>query len=123
MTKPTYQDANILLKLMKLSTMAGLSAATNWMWSDQFILDYEDFIKKYPVGSEEYGKVSKICGHYETIGTLWKHKLINEELLFDWLAVDLVWNRVKGIALGVRQESGESRIFENFEAMANAAMV
>jgi len=123
MTKPTYQDANILLKLMKLSTMAGLSAATNWMWSDQFILDYEDFIKKYPVGSEEYGKVSKICGHYETIGTLWKHKLINEELLFDWLAVDLVWNRVKGIALGVRQESGEPRIFENFEAMANAAMV
>ena len=84
---------------------------------------YKEFIKRYPVGSEEYSKFSKICGHFETIGTLWKHKLINEELLFDWLAVDMVWNRVKGVALGVRQESGEPRLFENFEAMANAATV
>ena len=123
MTKPTYQDTTILLHLMQMSIMAGLSKAMNWMWSDQFILDYNNFINKYPVGGEEYGKFSKICGHYETIGTLWKHKLINEELLFDWLAVDIIWNRVKEVALGVRQESGEPRLFENFEAMAKAATV
>ena len=123
MTKPTYQDAQLLLELMKLHSMAGLSEAGNWVWSNQFVLDYKEFIKRYPVGSEEYSKLSKICGHFETIGTLWKHKLINEELLFDWLAVDMVWNRVKGVALGVRQESGEPRLFENFEAMANAATV
>jgi len=123
MSNPTHQDAILMLQLMQLHSMAGLSEAMNWIWSDQFILDYSDFVKKYPIGSEENIKVSKICGHFETIGTLWKHNLINEELLFDWLAVSMVWDRVKGYALGVRQVSGEPRLYENFEAMAKAAAV
>ena len=123
MAKPTHQDATLVLQLMQLHSMAGLSEAMNWIWSEQFILDYDNFIKKYPVGSKENIKVSKICGHFETIGTLWKHELINEELLFDWLAVAMVWDRVKGYALGVRQVSGEPRLYENFEAMAKAASV
>ena len=123
MEKPTYQDATLVLQLMQLHSMAGLSEAMNWIWSDQFIFDYADFIKKYPIGSEENISVSKICGHFETIGTLWKYKLINEELLFDWLAVAMVWNRVKGFALGVRQVLGEPRLYENFEAMVKAAAV
>ena len=123
MAKPTHQDAELLLQLVQLHSTAGLSEAMNWIWSDHFILDYDNFIKKYPAGTYENIKVSKICGHFETIGTLWKHKLINEELLFDWLAVAMVWDRVKGFALGVRQESGEPRIYENFEAMAKVATV
>lgn len=121
MTKPTSQDATILLQLMQIHALADLSEANNWIWSDQFIVDYVNFIKKYPSGTEENKKVSKICGHYETIATLWKHKLINEELLFDWLAVDMVWERVKGYAIGIRQAYNEPRLFENFEAMAKAA--
>jgi len=31
-----------------------------------------------------------------------------------------VWDRIKGFALGVREQSGEPRIYENFEAMAKA---
>lgn len=123
MVKPTYQDATLILQLMQLHSMAGLSEAMNWIWSDQFISDYADFVKKYPANSEENVKVSKICGYFETIGTLWKHKLINEELLFDWLAVAMVWDRVKGFALGIRQVAGEPRLYENFEAMSKAAAV
>ena len=84
MTKPTYHDAKLLLQMMQLHAMAGLSEAMNWIWSDQFIPEYADFVKKYPTGSEESMKASKVCGHFETIGTLWKHQLINEELLFDF---------------------------------------
>jgi hypothetical protein len=93
----------------------------NWLWSDQFISDYAEFVKKYPLGSKENIKASKICGHYETIGTLWKHGLINQDLLFDWLSVAAVWDRIKGFAIGVRQEAKEPRLYENFEAMAKAA--
>jgi hypothetical protein len=121
MSKPTHQDASLILQLMQIHAMNDLSVANSWLWSDQFIPDYEEFTKKYPAGSEENRNISKICGHFETIGTLWKHNLINEELLFDWLAVAMIWERVKGYALGARQASGEPRLFENFEAMAKAA--
>lgn len=120
MVKPTHQDAIIMLRLYQLSAIAGLGEAINWMWSDNFITDYAEFIKKYPPGSEGNEKATRICGYYETIGTLYKNGLFNEELLFDWLAVYLVWDRIKDFAIGLREEAGEPRIFENFEAMAKA---
>jgi len=120
MAKPTYQDAALMLQLAQWWAASGLSEAVNWMWSDQFIPDYTEFVKKYPPGSEGFGNTSKICSWYETIGTLYKHELFNEELLFDWLAISLVWDRIKGFALGCREQTGKPQTYENFEAMAKA---
>jgi hypothetical protein len=120
MAKPTHEDAVLMIQLAEMGVTSGTQDATNWLWSDEFIPDYTDFVKKYPPGSEGYLKANKICAYFETIGTLHKHGLFNEDLLFDWLAVSMVWNRIKGFALGVRQEAGEPRLYENFEAVAKA---
>ncbi len=42
------------------------------------------------------------------------------ELLFDWLAIGAVWERTKSYAVAWREETGEPRMYENFEAMAIA---
>jgi hypothetical protein len=118
MAKPTYQDATLLIQLAQWGSASGVPEASSWMWSDQFIPDYAEFVKKYPPGSEGFTNASKICGWFETIGTLYKQGLFNEELLFDWLAVNLVWDRIKGFALGVREQSGEPQMYENFKALA-----
>ena len=97
--------------------------ALNWLWSDQFVVDYEEFAKKYRFGSEGRDSVAKICGAFETLGTLYKHGLFNEDLLFDWLVVPMVWERIKGYALGVRLEAGNPGIYENFEALAAAILM
>ena len=120
MAKPSYQDATLILQIAQWASSEGIIAATNWMWSDEFIPDYSEFIKKYQRGSEEYNKASKICACMETIGTLYKHNLINEELLFDWLAISLTWEGIKGFALGIRDGLGEPRLYENFEAIVKA---
>jgi len=116
MSNPTYQDASLIIQMMQLSST--MDTANSWIHSEKFIPDYRDFISKYPQGSDEYGYVAKVCGWFETLGTFYKHKLINEELLFDWLAVNFMWEKLKGFALGVREESNFPRFYENFEAMA-----
>ena len=120
MTKPTHQDANLMLQLYQVWAEMELSEAVGWIWSDEFIPDHAELVSKYPPGSEGYGKASKLCHWFETLGTLYKHGLFNEELLFDWLAVGLVWERLKGFPLGLREDAGDPRLYENFEAMANA---
>ena len=80
--------------------------------------NYDEFIAKYPRGSKEYGKATKGCGWFESIGTLYKQGLFNGELLFDWLTVKLPWSRLSGFAMGVRDAAEEPRLYENFEAMA-----
>jgi hypothetical protein len=90
------------------------------MFSDEFTPDYAEFLKKHPAGSEGWAKAFKILAWYETVGTLYKHGLINEDLLFDWMAAYDVWDRMKGIALGHREQTGDAAMWENFEAMAKA---
>ena len=116
MTKPTHDDAQIMLQLVR----AWPTEATDWVWSDEFDPDHDEFAGKHPRAGEEASKIRAILNWYETIGTLYKHGLLNEELLFDWLAISHVWDRMKSHALAWREESGEPRMYENFEAMANA---
>jgi hypothetical protein len=94
--------------------------AANWVFSDEFIANCAEYMDKHPPESEGFNKVSKVCTFEETVGTLYKHGLLNEELLFDWLAASFMWERVKGFALEQRERFGLSGLYENFEAMAKA---
>ena len=116
MGKPTHEDATVMLQLVHDWPFE----AAHWIWTDEFEPDPAEFAAKQPRGDEGRAFLAAVLNWYETIGTLYKHGLINEDLLFDWLAIDMVWERVKGHALEHRQESGEPRMFENFEAMAEA---
>jgi len=116
MTKPTYDDAEVMLRLMQMYPVD----AANYIWSDEFIPDHDEFVAKQAGRPEAGGSIRAVLGWFESVGTLYKHGLMNEELLFDWLAIDAVWDRVKGHALALREETGNAHFYENFEAMADA---
>jgi len=120
MARPTREDATVMLQIAQLGAQQGLPAAANWVLGDEFIPDYPEFVKKWPRGSQEYGRARLVATHYETIGTLWKHGLISQDLLFDWLWVDGIWERLQGFVRGSREAAGNPALGENFEAMARA---
>jgi hypothetical protein len=118
MAKPTQQDAQVMLQLATWYTESHVGEAINWARSDEFTGDYAEFAKRFPNGTEGRLLLNRILGYYETVGTLWKNRLINEDLLFDWLWVPAGWDLVKGIAIGMRAELANVGLWENFEAMA-----
>ena len=56
MAKPTREDALIMIQLAQWGATLGLTEASSWMWSDEFIPDGEGFAAKYPAGSEGFSK-------------------------------------------------------------------
>lgn len=120
MTSATYQDATLLVQLAQWAATLDLPAASAWLHSDKFVSDPVEFEQRYPADSSEMRMVSKLMGFYECVGALHKHGLINEALLFDWLWAAGVWNMLKGFALAWRQASGNPRLYECFEALAQA---
>jgi len=120
MSAPTYDDANIMLQLARWGAEAGINKAANFLWSDAYIEDFDEFRKKHPIGSKENGYIAALCGWYESLAALWVNGLLNEKLINDWVAVFLVWERVRGFALGTREQTGEPSIYEHFEALAKA---
>jgi hypothetical protein len=100
--------------------MGKVGEAASFTRSPKFPKTYAAFVKKYPPGSEEYGKLLGYCGWFETVGTLYKHHLLNHELLFDWLSVEGSWERVKRFAIGMRKDSKIPALWENFELLAKS---
>ena len=119
MSAPTYEDANIMLQLARWGAELNLNKAYRFVWGDKYIDEYDEFIKKYPRGSKEFAYVAQVCGWYETLAALWVNGLLNEKLISDWVLVSGIWERVKGFALGQRENVGDARLFEHFEALAN----
>jgi len=118
MARPTRDDAHLMLELANWHTAAGVPEAANWIRSKEFVKDFDEFEKRYPEGSDGHLKVGRFLGYHETLGTLWKNRLISEELLFDWLWVSGAWDLVSDVALGMRKKAGVDALWENFEAMA-----
>jgi hypothetical protein len=118
MAHPTHEDAQLLLQLARLNAESGCPEAGNFIWSDAFVSDYDEFKRKFPTGSKEHGYIRTLAAFYETVGTLVKNELLNEDLVLDWLAVHLVWSRLEGLLIGMRDEAGEPRLWENFQALA-----
>ena len=121
MSAPTHEDAIVLLKLFELSGTPDMVKAGRFVYSGDFINDYDAFRKKYPPPSDEEDLVFAFAAFFELAGTLWKNKLINEALLFDWIWVPYRWNRVDKFLLGFREMVGNKAMFENFEALAKAS--
>ena len=114
----TKEDAQLVVQLAQLGGQMSDPKARGFIWGDSFISDAKGFFEKYPPGTDEWNYVGGVAAWYETIGTLWKHGLLDEELLFDWLWVAGMWKRLSPIL--VAQRCNTPQLWENLETMAEA---
>jgi hypothetical protein len=117
--RPTQEDALVVVQLARWSTEMGVSESIGFLRGGHFD-DWRGFKSRHGPGTEGYEHLTKICQFYETVATLWKHGLLNETLLFDWLAISPIWDLVKPLVLGDREDRGVAGLWENFEAVAEA---
>ena len=122
MTEAKHQDAIVLIELMKLSTQRGMPEPLTWLSGIEFETDYADFRRKCPPGSAEYDRAMSIVQHYDALGVLWKHRLVDEDLAFDMAPVDAVWERIEHFIRGVRDELKAPTFGAHFEMMARAVI-
>jgi hypothetical protein len=103
----------VMLQLMQMWPVE----ATDWVWSSEFIPDPHEFEASYGSDMRALSRLRGAVNWYESIGTLHKYGLINEDLLFDWLALDMVWEKLTAHVHSMREETGNPHLYENFEAM------
>jgi hypothetical protein len=116
MSRPSKDDADIILKLAELSALMEVGAGSELIWRADFSPD------TYPPGTHEHTSILQLMRWMETIGTLYRNGLVHEDLLFDWLGVSSTWDKVKPLALSIREHSSPA-MWENFEYMAEQQRV
>jgi hypothetical protein len=108
----TYEDANLIVELLRWGTEMGFESAVEVVFSDSF--DADD-------GSVDTPEVRKVLYFGETLGTLVKHDVLDRGLLTDLLWIDGIWSKVGAHARFARERNNQPALYENFEALASNA--
>jgi hypothetical protein len=113
MAEPTREDATLMVQLAQWGSTIGIGEAMPKLFADDFDPETAD------LQTDEHVRTILVFG--ESIGTLTKRDLLSAELVHDWLWVEGLWARVGPAALRMREKMGEPRLYENFEALAQAS--
>ena len=112
MASPTRDDAQLMIQIAQWGTSLGVQEAMPRIFADDFDPEAVDAM------SDPGVRTMLMFG--ESIGTLTKNNLLSVELVRDWLWLEGIWPRVGPAALKQREEFGEPRLYENFEALATS---
>jgi hypothetical protein len=105
----TYEDAKLVVQLVRWGTEMGLDDAVSILFAPDF--DPES-------ASPDDPAVRKLLSFGEVVGTLTKQRVLDRGLVLDLWWIEGLWQRVGPAARRRRDELGEPRLFENFEALA-----
>jgi hypothetical protein len=107
----TYEDAALMMQVVRWGTDMGLDEAGRVLFADAF--DPE-------AATADDEPVGKMLAFGETLGTLVKHGILDKDLVLDLWWVAGTWARVGPAALRAREHVGEPRLYENYEALAKS---
>lgn len=105
----TYDDAQLVVQLLRWGADMGLSDAIGVVVSDDFDPERADI---------NDSSVRTLLFFGETVGTFVKQGVLDRGLVEDLWWVEGMWARVGPAAVRQREKLGEPRLYENFEALA-----
>jgi hypothetical protein len=112
---PNRADTEILLRIMEIYLSDPVRKARGFWRTIPDGLTFDELVERYPRGSEDYELFSTMMIFWETIGSLMKHGLLNEELAFDTFLDAPPWKKVEVAFLSLRKQEGKAFEAENVE--------
>lgn len=105
----TYDDAKLVVQLLRWGAEMDLSEAIGKVVSDDF--DPE-------TANANDSSIRTLLHFGETVGTFVKQGVLDRGLVEDLWWIEGIWARVGPAAVRQREKIGEPRLYENFEALA-----
>jgi hypothetical protein len=105
----------VLLRIMEIYLSDPVRKARAFMRTVPEGLTFDELVERYPRGGEDYELFSNLIIFWETVGSLMKHGLLNEELAFDTFLDAPPWKKVETAFLALRKEKGKELEAENIE--------
>jgi len=114
---PTWEDADLLLRFDELASRDETRKAIDWFRRTQLGSEPPDV---HPITREtpEFVYVSRFIELFETMGTLVKFQLLNEELVHDRWMTRSIWQFLKPTIERERRTINSPTLAENFQWLA-----
>jgi len=113
----SWNDADILLRVDELADKPETREAFRWSRKLFEGMQKGEEPKEFATNSSDYEKYGRIATFFETVGTLAKHGLIKEDLLYDRWLIYPFWDLFK-VSVKADRKRMSPLIAENFEWVA-----
>jgi hypothetical protein len=118
---PSYQDAELVLKLYDLRREAVMREARNWMamFNPQSIDDVMKVMSDF--GSKPNAYMRQVCGYWEMVASFIVHGTLNKELAYDTLGeMYFVYGILQPIVEDFRKKFNSPDFFKNVQKVVES---
>lgn len=121
MSKATYDDVNLILKLYELRREDKMRAARGWFVANFKCKTMAEFGELCPPGSESNAYVRQVASYWDMAASFITAGVLNEELFFqNNRECLLAWLRVEPIIEGMRSAFKDPNYMKNLETVAKS---
>ena len=120
-TPPTMAEAQLIVQMATNDAISGVHKGYGVLREFESPPTPAQLRKKHPIGSDEHAYVMAFLRSCEMTATFVKQGLLSEDLVNDIYWLGDAWEISEKLCKGMRRESGEPRIYANFEALAAPA--
>jgi hypothetical protein len=118
-TKPTYEQAQLHLKVYDQRREAKLRQARDWFFKNYHVTSIEDAMRIAPMGSENGAFSSMVVSYWEQACALLNYGLLHEDLFFETSGEFYgVWGMIKPVVPEFRQRFVAKTFCANLEKAA-----
>ena len=117
---PTYDDANLILKLYDLRREPRLREARKFVGAMKPFNSREDFLQTCPAGSEENASLRMTVTYWDMAASFVVTGILNKELFFraNNLEIVFVWEKIKSALPEIRAAAKNPTQYRHLEEVA-----
>jgi len=121
MSKATYDDVNLILKLYELRREEKMRTARNWFIANFKCKSMAEFGQVCPPGSEGNAFMRQVASYWDMVASFVTAGVLNEELLFqNNRELLLAWVRVEPIIAELRAAFKDPNYMKNLETVGKS---
>jgi hypothetical protein len=118
--KPTYDDANLILRLYEMRREDRMRKARAWFTANCKAKSYEELVKLAPGGSDENASVRMVTSYWDLVSSFMTSNVLNKELFFQsGRELLLVWERVRDYLPSMRDAYKDPSYLRHLEIIGN----
>src|SRR5574337_131712 len=115
---PDHHDAELMLRLYDLRREEKLRRAREWFIGEFHLKSADEYLKKYPPGSEENAFTRMVVTYWEMVGSIVNSGLIEQDFFFQNTGeFFIIWEKIKPLIPAIRQSFKNPLLGKNLEKM------
>ena len=116
MTRPTYDDANLILRLYEMRREDRMRKARAWFVANFKVTTVEELNKLAPTGTDENAYYRMVITYWDMVASFLNGGVLDKELFYQsGRELLLVWERVRDVVPGVRERYSDPNYWSNLE--------